>query len=239
MRNLDKSLLPAHVAVIMDGNGRWAMQRNLERIEGHLRGMETVRTIVTATRDLDIPYLTLYAFSKENWTRPAGEVRGLLELLTVYLDSELQLMLDKDIRFNVLGKLTDFPKRLRDHLSSVMEKTAGNRSLTLSIALSYSGREEIVNAVNRILQDAGKGALKRISEKTFGKYLYTKGMPDPDLLIRTSGEMRVSNFLLWQIAYTEMYITDILWPDFGEEAYADALEEFARRERRFGNVKVT
>ncbi len=239
MRNLDKSLLPAHVAVIMDGNGRWAMQRNLERIEGHLRGMETVRTIVTATRDLDIPYLTLYAFSKENWTRPVGEVRGLLELLTVYLDSELQLMLDKDIRFNVLGKLTDFPKRLRDHLSSVMEKTAGNRSLTLSIALSYSGREEIVNAVNRILQDAGKGALKRISEKTFGKYLYTKGMPDPDLLIRTSGEMRVSNFLLWQIAYTEMYITDILWPDFGEEAYADALEEFARRERRFGNVKVT
>ena len=239
MWNLDKSRLPRHVAIIMDGNGRWAQQRNLERIEGHLRGMETVRKIVTATRDLNIPYLTLYAFSKENWTRPADEIKGLLELLAVYLDSELQLMMDKDIRFNVLGKLTDFPKRLRGHLSSVMEKTSKNRTLTISIALSYSGREEMVHAVNTILEDARKGTIKRINEKSFGKYLYTKGMPDPDLLIRTSGEMRVSNFLLWQIAYTEMYITDILWPDFREEAYAEALEEFARRERRFGNVKGT
>jgi len=239
MWNLDKSRLPRHVAIIMDGNGRWAQQRDLERIEGHLRGMETVRKIVTATRDLNIPYLTLYAFSKENWTRPADEIKGLLELLAVYLDSELQLMMDKDIRFNVLGKLTDFPKRLRGHLSSVMEKTSKNRTLTISIALSYSGREEMVHAVNTILEDARKGTIKRINEKSFGKYLYTKGMPDPDLLIRTSGEMRVSNFLLWQIAYTEMYITDILWPDFREEAYAEALEEFARRERRFGNVKGT
>jgi undecaprenyl diphosphate synthase len=237
MRNLDNSRLPAHVAIIMDGNGRWARQRNLERIEGHLRGMETVRKIVTATRDLNIPYLTLYAFSKENWTRPEEEVKGLLELLAVYLESELELMMDKDIRFNVLGKLTDFPKRLRTQVGGVMEKTAKNKSLTLSIALSYSGREEIVHAVNSILEDVKQGTLKRINEKSFGKYLYTKGMPDPDLLIRTSGEMRVSNFLLWQIAYTEMYITDILWPDFREEAYADALEEFARRERRFGNVK--
>ena len=239
MRNLDKSRLPAHVAIIMDGNGRWAIQRDLERIEGHLRGMETVRKIVTATRDLNIPYLTLYAFSKENWTRPEDEVKGLLELLAVYLEKELPLMMDKDIRFSVLGKLTDFPKRLRDQVGSVMEKTAKNKSLTLSIALSYSGREEIVHAVNKILEDAKKGAIKRVTEKSFGKYLYTKGIPDPDLLIRTSGEMRVSNFLLWQIAYTEMYITDILWPDFREEAYEEALQEFARRERRFGNVKGT
>ena len=237
MRNLDKSRLPAHVAIIMDGNGRWARQRNLERIEGHLRGMESVRKIVTLTRDLGIPYLTLYAFSKENWTRPAGEVKGLLELLTLYLERELPLMMNKDIRFNVLGKLTDFPKRLRDQVYSVMEKTAGNNSLTLSIALSYSGREEIVHAVNSILDDAKRNGIKRVTEKSFGKYLYTKGIPDPDLLIRTSGEMRVSNFLLWQIAYTEMYITDILWPDFRKKAYEMALHEFARRDRRFGNVK--
>jgi undecaprenyl diphosphate synthase len=239
MQNPDKSRLPAHVAIIMDGNGRWARQRNLERIEGHLRGMQTVRKIVTATRDLNIPYLTLYAFSKENWTRPAEEVKGLLELLAVYLEKELPLMIDKDIRFNVLGKLTDFPKRLRDQVGSVMERTARNKSLTLSIALSYSGREEIVRAVNEILEDAKKGAIKRITEKSFGKYVYTKGIPDPDLLIRTSGEMRLSNFLLWQIAYTEMYITDILWPDFRKRAYEAALQEFARRERRFGNVKGT
>jgi undecaprenyl diphosphate synthase len=239
MRNLDNNRLPAHVAIIMDGNGRWARQRNLERIEGHLRGMETVRKIVTATRDLSIPYLTLYAFSKENWTRPEEEVKGLLELLAIYLEKELPLMMDKDIRFNVLGNLTDFPKRLRNQVGGVMEKTARNKSLTLSIALSYSGRGEIVHAVNSILEDVKKGTLKRINEKSFRKYLYTKGMPDPDLLIRTSGEMRVSNFLLWQIAYTEMYITDILWPDFREEAYAEALEEFTRRERRFGNVKGT
>jgi undecaprenyl diphosphate synthase len=239
MQNFENSKLPAHVAIIMDGNGRWAGQRGLERIEGHLRGMESVRKIVTATRDLNIPYLTLYAFSKENWTRPEEEVRGLLELLAIYLEKELPLMMDKNIRFNVLGKLKDFPKRLRDQLNSVTEKTAGNKSLTLSIALSYSGREEIVSAVNSVLEDVKKGIVKRINEKTFGRYLYTKGIPDPDLLIRTSGEMRVSNFLLWQIAYTEMYITDILWPDFREDAYSEALEEFTRRERRFGNVKGT
>ena len=236
MRNLDNSRLPQHVAIIMDGNGRWARQRNLERVEGHLRGMETVRTIVTATRDLNIPYLTLYAFSKENWTRPAEEIKGLLELLTVYLDSELDLMMDKDIRFNVLGKLTDFPKRLRGHLSSVMEKTSKNRSLTLSIALSYSGREEIVHAVNEIAEDAKRGTLKKISEKSFEKYLYTKGMPDPDLLIRTSGEMRVSNFLLWQIAYSEIYITPTFWPDFRRGHLLEAILEFQQRDRRYGGI---
>lgn len=229
--------LPVHVAIIMDGNGRWAKLRNLPRIEGHLRGMESVRDIVTASKELNIPYLTLYAFSKENWIRPEEEVKGLLELLGVYLEKELPLMMDKDMRFNVLGKLKDFPKRLQDQLKGVMEKTAGNKSLTLSIALSYSGRDEIIDAVKLISEDIKKGIIKRVNKKIFGRYLYTKDMPDPDLLIRTSGEMRISNFLLWQIAYTEMYITDILWPDFRKEAYIEALRAFTLRERRFGSVK--
>ncbi len=237
MQNIDKSKLPTHVAIIMDGNGRWAKLRNLPRVEGHLQGMESVRDVITATRNLDIPYLTLYAFSKENWTRSAQEVSRLLEILGIYLQSELPLMMDKNIRFNILGNLHDFPKKLQNHVKDVMDKTAGNTSLTLSIALSYSGREEIINAVKLILEDAKKGAVKRINEKVFSRYLYTGNMPDPDLLIRTSGEMRVSNFLLWQIAYTELYVTDKLWPDFGKEAYIEALKAYVLRERRFGSAK--
>ncbi len=237
MQDIEKSKLPGHVAVIMDGNGRWARFRNLPRAEGHLQGMESVRDVVTATRDLNIPFLTLYAFSKENWKRSEEEVKRLLEILGVYLQNELPLMMEKDIRFNIVGNLSDFPKRLRHQIMDVMEKTASNRSLVLSIALSYSGREEIVNAVKLILNDVKKGSLKRINEKVFSRYLYTRNMPDPDLLIRTSGEMRISNFLLWQIAYAEIYITDILWPDFGKEAYLEALEEYTRRERRFGSAK--
>ena len=237
MQKLENGKLPTHVAVIMDGNGRWAKLRNLPRVEGHVRGIESVRDIVTTTRELDIPFLTLYAFSKENWTRPEEEVKRLLELLGIYLEQELPLMMDKDIRFNVLGKLKDFPKELRDQLNNVMNETAGNESLTLSIALSYSGRDEIVNAVKSIIEDVKKGTVKNINEKLFSRYLYTRSMPDPDLLIRTSGEMRISNFLLWQIAYTEIYITDILWPDFRKKAYIKSLKEFARRDRRFGSVK--
>jgi undecaprenyl diphosphate synthase len=237
MQKLENDKLPTHVAVIMDGNGRWAKLRKLPRVEGHLQGMESVRDIVTATRDLGIPYLTLYAFSKENWTRPEEEVKRLLEILGVFLEKELPLMMEKGIRFNVLGKLNDFPKRLQRQVSNVMEKTIRNKSLTLSIALSYSGREEIVNAVKMLSKDLQKGVVKRVNEKVFSRYLYTKDIPDPDLLIRTSGEMRISNFLLWQIAYTELYMTDMLWPDFRKEAYMKALREFTRRERRFGRVK--
>ncbi|MCX5811214.1 MAG: isoprenyl transferase [Proteobacteria bacterium] len=237
MQNIEINKLPTHVAIIMDGNGRWAKLRNLPRVEGHLQGMESVRDVVTTTRNLKIPYLTLYAFSKENWTRSEDEVKRLLEILGVYLQNELPLMMDKNIRFNVVGNLKDFPKRLQHHIKDVMDKTAGNTSLTLSIALSYSGREEIVNAVKLILEDAKKGAVKRINENVFSRYLYTRNMPDPDLLIRTSGEMRISNFLLWQIAYTELYVTDTLWPDFGKEAYIEALKAYTRRERRFGSTK--
>ncbi|MCX5817902.1 MAG: isoprenyl transferase [Proteobacteria bacterium] len=237
MSKLDQSKLPAHVAIIMDGNGRWAKMRNLPRVEGHAQGLESVRNIVTITRELRIPYLTLYAFSKENWSRPRAEVRRLLELLGIFLENELPLMMDEDIRFRVVGDIKDFPKKLQHQLNAAMQKTAGNKTLSLNIALSYSGREEILNAVRLLLKDMDKGHITYIDEKVFQSYLYTRDIPDPDLLIRTSGEMRVSNFLLWQIAYTEIYVTDTLWPDFREDAYTEALKEYAKRERRFGSVK--
>jgi undecaprenyl diphosphate synthase len=237
MYNLDSEKLPRHVAIIMDGNGRWAKLRNLPRVEGHLEGMASVKDAVTTTKELNIPFLTLYAFSKENWSRPRDEVKRLLELLAIYLDSELPLMMEKGIRFNVVGELDDFPKRLRNKVADVMAETAGNGNLLLTIALSYSGRREILRAVKLLCRDFSEGRIRRLDESALRKYLYTRDMPDPDLLIRTSGEMRLSNFLLWQMAYTELYITDILWPDFRKNAYIEALREYARRERRFGGVK--
>ena len=229
--------LPLHVAIIMDGNGRWATQRNLPRLEGHLAGIESVREAVTATREIGIPYLTLYAFSKENWSRPKEEVRGLLHLLELYLEKELPMMMEKQIRFWAIGELVDLPKRLQVMLNHVMQKTEKHKALTLNIALSYSGRQEILQAVKSVLQDVKAGRVKRIDERVFARHLYTAAMPDPDLLIRTSGEMRLSNFLLWQMAYTEIYVTETLWPDFRREAYEEALLEFTRRERRFGSLK--
>lgn len=237
MSDLEDIKLPVHVAIIMDGNGRWARQRNLPRVEGHLVGMESVRDIVTATRNMGIPYLTLYAFSKENWTRPKEEVNRLLEILGIYLEQELPLMMEKGIRFNIVGDLTDFPERIQKKVRDVMKKTGKNKELCLNIALSYSGRKEILHATSRIAEDYKKGRIKKIDERVFSRYLWTKGIPDPDLLIRTSGELRISNFLLWQIAYTEIYVTDILWPDFRKEAYLEALREYSRRDRRFGRVK--
>ena len=232
---LDK--LPTHVAIIMDGNGRWAKQKKMRRAEGHRIGMESVREIVTATCELRIPYLTLYAFSKENWARPEDEIKTLMMLLSVYLEKELPLMLDKGIRLNIMGEIKDFPKKLQHRMADVIQKTARNRNLHLNLALSYSGRREIVHAVKTIVEDTKKGIIKRIDENLFTKYLYTSDIPDPDLLIRTSGEMRLSNFLLWQVAYTEIYVTETLWPDFRKKAYLKALREFTRRERRFGKVK--
>jgi undecaprenyl diphosphate synthase len=237
MSKLEGFDLPVHVAIIMDGNGRWARLRDLPRVEGHVSGIDSVRDIVTTTRELHIPYLTLYAFSKENWSRPKEEVKRLLELLGIYLERELPLMLEKGIRFNVIGETKDFPQRLQAKIEDVMKKTEKNRGLLLTIALSYSGRKEILGAVKSISEDAKKGLLRRIDERVFRRYLYTKDIPDPDLLIRTSGEMRLSNFLLYQMAYTEIYVTDMLWPDFRREAYIEALKEFAKRERRFGSVK--
>ena len=237
MHNLKTESLPVHVAIIMDGNGRWARERGLPRAHGHAVGIDSVREIVTATRDMNIPFLTLYAFSKENWSRPREEVRTLLKLLGFYLEKELPLMREKGIRFNVLGDITDFPKRLQDKLADVMAATAKNKNLLLNIALSYSGRKEILRAVSSIIEDVNAGKIKKVGEKTFKRYLYTRDMPDPDLLIRTSGEMRLSNFLLWQMAYTEIYVTDTLWPDFRRPQYLEALAEFSRRDRRFGGVK--
>ena len=239
MREIPKASLPVHVAIIMDGNGRWAKQRNLQRVEGHAVGAESVREVVTLTRELNIPYLTLYAFSKENWSRPDDEIAGLMELLTLYLENEAQLMLEKGIRLNVIGDRSDFPAVLRKKIAAVEALTSGNCDMVLNIALSYGGRAEIVNAVKMIVEDVKKGVVKRIDERLFSKYLYTKGIPDPDFLIRTSGEMRISNFLLWQIAYTEIYVTNTLWPDFRRDEYLKALGEFTKRDRRFGKVKDT
>jgi undecaprenyl diphosphate synthase len=235
MTNREK--LPKHVAIIMDGNGRWARNRALPRVDGHLAGIESVRDVVTMTRELNIPILTLYAFSKENWTRPKMEVQALLALLAVYLQKELPTMMKEDIRFRPIGDLSDLPMDLQQQLSSVIKETENNKSMTLNIALSYSGREEILRAVRSIAEAVKKGGLTEIDEGAFNRYLYTAGMPDPDLLIRTSGEMRLSNFLLWQLAYTEIYVTDTLWPDFRREAYQKALADFAGRERRFGSLK--
>lgn len=235
---VNKRKLPRHVAIIMDGNGRWARSRALPRVEGHIAGIESVREVVTTTRELDIPYLTLYAFSKENWSRPRNEVTALLQLLALYLERELSLMLDKDVRFNTIGATSDLPAELQEQLSSVMEKTKNNRSLLLSIALSYSGREEILRAARLTCDAAARDGKTSIDEELFSKHLYTAGMPDPDLLIRTSGEMRLSNFLLWQMAYTEIYVTETLWPDFRKAAYLEALKNFMGRKRRFGTLKA-
>lgn len=237
MHCLDNEKLPRHVAIIMDGNGRWAKTRNLPRIEGHVTGIESVRDIVTATRELGIPYLTLYAFSKENWVRPREEVQKLMGLLGVYLDKELPLLLEKGIRFKMIGEMKDFPKKLQEKMYSVMKKTAKNKDLTLNLALSYSGRQEILHAIVSLFEDVKKGSVKRINENVFKKYLYTGTIPDPDFLIRTSGEMRLSNFLLWQTAYTEIYVTKVLWPNFRKKHYLSALKEYTKRERRFGRVE--
>jgi undecaprenyl diphosphate synthase len=234
---LDKMKLPSHVAIIMDGNGRWAEQRNLDRIEGHIAGTESVRDAVTCSREMGISYLTLYAFSKENWSRPREEVNKLWDLLQVFLQSELELMQEKDIRFNTIGAISDLPRKAQHMLNDVMEKTRTNKSLTLTIALSYSGREEILHAVGNLFEDMKKNTVKRLNEKVFSRYLYTGNLPDPDLLIRTSGEMRLSNFLLWQMAYTEIYVTDTLWPDFRRDSYLEALQAYGRRERRFGALR--
>ena len=237
MKKIVPDRLPTHVAIIMDGNGRWAKQQKLKRVEGHRVGIDSVRNITEACRDFGIPYLTLYAFSKENWSRPREEVKTLMYLLGLYLENELPFMMEKGVRLNIIGEKKDFSKTLQAQFDYVMQETAGNKSVVLTIALSYSGRKEIMRAVRLISEDMQNGRIKRIDERTFKKYLYAPDIPDPDLLIRTSGEMRVSNFLLWQIAYTEIYVTDILWPDFRKEAFLDALKEFAKRERRFGNIK--
>lgn len=235
---LDPSRLPRHVAVIMDGNGRWARKRLLNRVNGHEKGSESVRIIVRTCRELNIPCLTLYAFSTENWERPKTEVAALMSLLVRFLKSEEKLMMDNDIRLSAIGQIERLPDSVRSALSEAMEKTKANRSMQLNLALSYGGRAEIVDMVQQIAAAVKRGTLDpaSISAETVASYLYTRDLPDPDLLIRTSGEMRISNFLLWQIAYAEICFTRTLWPDFGREEFIDILKEFGRRERRFGKV---
>jgi undecaprenyl diphosphate synthase len=236
MPKIESDKLPRHVAIIMDGNGRWAKKRTLNRIRGHEEGVESVRVIVRTSRDMGIKWLTLYAFSEENWRRSKKEVDSLMMLLKRFLKRELKEMLTNGIRFQAIGNTGKFPEDVRSLIDETMKRTAGNSDMTLSLALSYGGRQEIYRAVQKIAEKVRLGdvQLEEITEELISDSLYTAGMPDPDLLIRTSGECRVSNFLLWQIAYTEIYITPVLWPDFRKKEYLLALEDFQKRNRRFG-----
>jgi undecaprenyl diphosphate synthase len=236
MQGLVKERLPRHVAIIMDGNGRWGRQKSLSRIEGHIKGIEAVRAVVTTCRELGIEFLTLYAFSIENWRRPGNEVSALMDLLQRYLREELDEMLENNIRLKAIGDLDSLPPDAHHTLIETVQKTAHCDTMVLTLALSYSGRDEIIRAVRRLMADGKNRRIRpeQISEETLSKYLSTKDMPDPDLLIRTSGEYRISNFLLWQIAYTEIYVTETLWPDFGKEDLIKALLNYQSRQRRFG-----
>ncbi|MFH1146409.1 MAG: isoprenyl transferase [Pseudomonadota bacterium] len=233
---LDPERMPAHVAIIMDGNGRWAKMRGLTRISGHKRGVDSVREVVRTCRELRISVLTLYAFSQENWRRPKAEVSALMGLLSDYLARELDEMLSNGIALRAIGSVENLPRSVRALLFRTIEKTASNRDMILNLALSYSGREELARAVRKLADSVKEGCLKPedIDQASISRALDTAGLPDPDLLIRTSGEYRLSNFLLWQTAYSEIYITDVLWPDFRKEHLLDALLHFQGRQRRFG-----
>jgi undecaprenyl diphosphate synthase len=235
-QQLDKSRLPQHVAIIMDGNGRWAQGRGYSRIRGHQEGAESVRDAVRVSRELELPFLTLYAFSEENWQRPQMEVQALMQLLSRYLKQEVAELQEKKIAFQAIGDLSQLPGKVQLQLHEATAATAPGAVTTLTLALSYGSRSEIIQAARRLGEQIQSGALKPgdITHDLFAQYLYTKDMPDPDLLIRTSGEYRISNFLLWQLAYTELYFTETLWPDFREEEFLRALVSFQQRERRFG-----
>ena len=228
--------LPVHVAIIMDGNGRWAKQRNLPRIDGHRAGIETVKKIVRLAGDLGISYLTLYTFSSENWNRPHGEVMGLMKLLSETVKKEVPELNKNNVRLKTIGEVSKLPRKSRNTLAEAIRSTDSNEGLTLILALNYGGRDEIVRAVKTIAEKIEAHSLTPddITPDVIESSLDTAGIPDPDLLIRTSGEYRLSNFLLWQLAYTELCITDVMWPDFSEEDFVDMLESYIRRERRFG-----
>lgn len=235
---VDLDNLPKHIAVIMDGNGRWAKKRGGLRIFGHQSAITAVRETVEAAAELGVQYLTLYAFSTENWSRPATEVSALMQLLVSTIRKETATLNKNNIRLQTIGNTDSLPKACQRELQEAMELTKGNTRMTLVLALSYSGRWDITQAMQRIAQDVGHGniAPNEIDEATVVRYLSTAGIPDPELLIRTSGEQRISNFLLWQLAYTELYITELLWPDFRKEQLFEAILAFQRRERRFGKT---
>jgi undecaprenyl diphosphate synthase len=238
MKEIEPERLPQHIAIIMDGNGRWAERHAMGRILGHRKGADSVRAAVQTCRRLGIKCLTLYAFSVENWLRPDAEVRALLKLLQEYLEKEVQGLMDKDIRLVAIGNLEALGEPIFVKLREAMTSTAANRGMVLNLALSYGGRDEIVLAVKRMVSDgvAGKITSEEVTKELCASYLYTAGLPDPDLLIRTGGEYRISNFLLWQMAYTEFYFTEILWPDFRERHILKAIADYQQRERRFGRT---
>ncbi|MEO7932851.1 MAG: isoprenyl transferase [Chthoniobacterales bacterium] len=231
--SLPNPRIPRHVAVIMDGNGRWAKERGLPRVEGHRKGAETVQRVIDGCIETGVEFLTLYAFSIENWKRPQLEVSALMRLLIEFLRSRHQEMLDKNIRLRVIGRLSDLPLKTFAQVEKSINATAQNTGLTLILALSYGSRTEILEAVNKLIAQAPKAP---VTEEQFSRALYTADYPDPDLLIRTSGEMRLSNFLLWQMSYAEIYVTKKLWPEFSREDFLDAMRDFAQRERRYGGI---
>jgi len=236
--NIDVNNLPQHIAVIMDGNGRWAKQKGAARIFGHRNAVQAVREITEGCAELGIKFLTLYAFSTENWGRPKDEVDGLMELLVNTLQKEIKTLLENQVKLKIIGDTNSLPKVCQTNLSEAMEAAKNNTGLTLQLALSYSGRSEITKAIKKIAVEVKQGLIQPgdVNEKLIENYLETSGVPDPELLIRTSGEMRISNFLLWQVAYTELYITPKLWPDFRKEDLYEAICAYQKRERRFGKV---
>jgi undecaprenyl diphosphate synthase len=235
---LDPRRLPAHVAIIMDGNGRWAKLRRLDRVKGHHKGESAVRSIVRTCREIGISFLTLFAFSTENWERPEEEVKALMRLLKKFLKSELKELLENNIRLNAIGQLNRLPEDSQKELNQTMLKTRENDGMVLTLALSYGGRADITRAVKRIVIDALENKIdpEKITPEFVSGYLYTHNLPDPDLLIRTGAESRISNFLLWQIAYSEIFVTDTLWPDFSKEEFIAILKNYQGRERRFGKI---
>ena len=236
--DLDLSNIPQHVAIIMDGNGRWAKERNLPRTMGHKAGVETIRRIIKESDRLGIKYITLYAFSTENWKRPKDEVDALMKLLVQYLKSEIKNLHENNVRLRVLGDITELPNHCEIEINDAIELTKNNSGLVLNIAFNYGGRDEIIRAVKNIVTDVENGKLKdkNIDEDIFNKYLYTKEIPDPDLIIRPSGEQRISNFLLWQCAYSEFWYSNVNWPDFKEDNLREAILDYQKRNRRYGGV---
>ncbi len=235
---LSRERMPKHVGVIMDGNGRWAEARGLPRTEGHRQGVHTLREIVRTCGELGIPVLTAYCFSTENWHRPKEEVNFLMELILEVLETELGSLKDEGVRIVPIGRLTDLPRIVRTQVEKAADLTAANQDLKLNLAISYGSRLEIVNAVNQLLEKTANGEKLVIDEAAIAEHLYTAGDPEPDLIIRTGGERRLSNFLLWQAAYAELYFSDIMWPDFTPEDFVEAIAEYQRRERRFGRIST-
>jgi len=240
-RQIDLGRLPKHVAIIMDGNGRWAKKRSLPRVSGHREGIKSVRDVVETSARIGLPVLTLYAFSVENWKRPRAEISMLMRLLREYLHKEINTLMKNNIRFDVIGRWQEMPAAVTRDLIWGMEKTRGNTGLLFNIALNYGGRTELVDAFRKICREMTLNGSdpETITEETINRHLYTSGVPDPDLLIRTSGELRVSNFLLWQIAYAEIWVTDVLWPDFRKLNLYQAIVDYQKRERRYGGITKT